>query len=237
LVFLLSVQEFKMMIRKNILGASVAALVLATASSAFAADLPAVAPYQAVAPAGYYDWTGFYVGVQAGYAFADSNLGDDLDGFVGGVHAGYNYQINNWVLGVEGDIEASGVDASGNVTLPAPAGLTAFSVDNKWLGSVRGRVGYAFDRVLVYATGGVAFGDFDVRATNGGVTSSDSNTHVGWTVGAGVEVAITNNVTARVEYRYTDLGDKNYTFAAPVNTVNYDAKDIHAVRVGVSYKF
>jgi outer membrane immunogenic protein len=225
------------MIRKNILGASVAALVLATAGSAFAADLPAVAPYQAVAPAGYYDWTGFYVGLQAGYAFADSDFGGDLDGFVGGVHAGYNYQINNWVLGVEADVEYSDASASGSVILPAPAGLTAFSIDNTWLGSVRGRVGYAFDRVLVYATGGVAFGGMDVDATNGAVTTSDDNTHVGWTVGAGVEVAVTNNVTARVEYRYTDLGDKNYTFAAPVGTVNLDAQDIHAVRVGVSYKF
>ena len=217
------------MIRKNILGASVAAIVLATAGSAFAADLPAVAPYQAVAPAGYYDWTGFYVGLQAGYAFADSDFGGDLDGFVGGVHAGYNYQINNWVLGIEADVDYSAADASGTV-----AGV-AYDVDLEWLGSVRGRVGYAFDRVLVYATGGVAFGGIDASATAAGVTTSDDNTHVGWTVGAGVEVAITNNVTARAEYRYTDLGDKNYNFGGAV--ANLDAQDLHAVRVGVSYKF
>jgi outer membrane immunogenic protein len=225
------------MIRKNILGASVAALLLATAGSAFAADLPSVAPYQAVAPAGYYDWTGFYIGAQAGYVFADSNLGGDLDGFAGGIHAGYNYQVNNWVFGVEADAEISGADASGTVVLPAPAGLTAFDIENKWLGSVRGRIGYAFDRVLVYGTGGVAFGGIDATATNGAIVSSDDNSHIGWTVGAGVEVAVTNNVTARVEYRYTDLGDKDYSFAAPVGNVNLDAGEIHAVRVGVSYKF
>lgn len=230
-------REKNPMIRKTLLGASAAALLLATAGSAFAADLPSVAPYEAAAPAGYYDWTGFYVGAQVGYAFADSDFGGDADGFVGGVHAGYNYQINNWVVGVEADVEYSDASASGAVVLPAPAGLTAFGIDNEWNGSVRARLGYAFDRVLVYATGGVAFGGFDVRATNGLISSSDSATHVGWTVGAGVEYAITQNVTARAEYRYTDLGDKNYTFAAPVGTVNFDAADIHTVRVGVSYKF
>jgi outer membrane immunogenic protein len=209
------------MIRKNLLGASAAALFLATAGTAMAADLPAVAPYQAVAPAGYYDWTGFYVGAQAGYVFADSTAGD-FDGFAGGVHAGYNHQINNWVFGIEADVEYSGADASA-------AGTT---IEAEWLGSVRGRIGYAFDRVLVYGTGGVAFGGFDVSTV---AVGSDSATHVGWTVGAGVEVAVTQNVTARAEYRYTDLGDKNYTLGGA--TVNLDADEIHAVRVGVSYKF
>ncbi len=224
------------MIRKSILGASAAALLLATAGFASAADLPSVAPYQSVAPAGYYDWTGFYVGAQVGYAFADTNFGSDLDGVVGGIHAGYNHQINNWVFGVEADIEASGADAS--TTVP---GVASFQADVEWLGSVRARVGYAFDRVLVYATGGVAFGGVDARFTDlsvaPAVSASDSNTHVGWTVGAGIEYAITQNVTARAEYRYTDLGSKTYNFGAVAPAASIDAQDIHAVRVGVSYKF
>ncbi len=220
------------MIRNKILGASIAALLFAT-GSAVAADLPSVAPYQQPVVAGY-DWTGFYVGAQAGYVWEGGN-GNTIDGFAGGIHAGYNHQINNWVFGVEADVEYSGADAS--ATIP---GVLAVSADVEWLGSVRGRVGYAFDRTLVYATGGVAFGGIEVRATNlavaPAISASDSKTHVGWTVGAGIEHAITQNVTVRAEYRYTDLGRKTYNFAG-IGAARANADDIHAVRVGVSYKF
>ncbi len=221
------------MFRKTVFGASAAALLLATAGSAFAADLPYVAPYQAeaAAPAGYYDWTGFYVGAQAGYTWADPSVGPNVDGFLGGVHAGYNHQMNNWVLGVEGDIEYSAADGSS----VSPAG-DRFKSELEWMGSVRARVGYAMDRTLVYATGGVAFGKVDAASTVGAVTATDSNTHVGWTAGAGLEYAVTQNITTRAEYRYTDLGDKTYDFGAAGGAGKIGV-DSHAVRVGASYKF
>lgn len=225
------------MTRTYLLGASVAALLSAT--SAFAADLPAVAPYSAAAPAAMYDWTGVYVGLQAGYAFGDADRENtagfansfDINGFVGGVHAGYNYQINSIVLGVEGDVEFSGIDGD-----DAGVGGNVDKVDFNWMASLRGRLGVAFNRVLVYTTGGVAFADVDATTTSGGASTSDSNSHVGWTLGAGVEVAVTQNVTARVEYRYTDFNDKTYTLTPTALNANYDYQ-IHAVRVGVSYKF
>jgi outer membrane immunogenic protein len=209
-----------------------------------AADLP-VAPVEAppVTLPLAFDWTGFYVGAQIGYAWAQADstfnagfpsLDYDADGVVGGVHVGYNAQFNQIVVGLEGDLEASSVsgdDAAGG-------GLGSYSeAELNWQGSIRARLGYAFDNVLPYITGGVAFGDWDLSAAAPTVlgTVDSSETLVGWTIGAGVEYAFTQNVTARVEYRYTDYGDENVAIGNGL-TNNVDL-DSHAVRVGISYKF
>jgi outer membrane immunogenic protein len=217
-------------------GVSAAALFLSVAG-AQAADLPAVAPQVAIAP--MYNWSGFYLGAQIGYAWGNADrvntLGFandfDFDGVIGGIHAGYNHQINNWVLGVEGDIEISGADGD-----DSGVGGSVDTIEAQWLGSIRARVGYAFDRTLVYVTGGIAFAGIDATSNNGVAAISDDNTHVGWTIGAGIERALTDNITARIEYRYTDLGDQDYTLAPAAANANYDL-DTHSVRVGVSYKF
>ncbi len=198
----------------------------AASGTASAADLvnpePAPAPevtYQAPAQ----DWSGIYLGVLLGYSFGEADVGGgpspDIDGIDGGVYAGYNYQIDNWVLGVEGDALLSGVEGSSG----------GLSVDQNWAGSLRARAGYSLESFLLYGTGGLALAGFE--ASSGG--NNDDETHLGWTIGAGIEGMITDNVTARVEYRYTDYQDKTYNLGGPTNI----DPDTNSVRAGVGVKF
>jgi outer membrane immunogenic protein len=151
---------------------------------------------------------------------------------------GYNHQFDgNFVLGAEVDANFSGANSDNNA-FPAilGLGLTASS-DLKWFGSARLRAGYAFDRLLPFLTGGVAFADYSGK-TNDPANGKISDTRVGWTVGAGLEYAITNNLIARIEYRYADYGrdTRSGPFAAGGDPVRLDLKTSD-VRVGISYKF
>ena len=229
-------------------GLAMKQLLLASALSALM--LTPVLAADAVAPiASVYDWSGFYVGLQAGYGWSrvDQPYGDvgepfifpqddaDGDGWLGGVHVGYNKQYGSWVLGLEGDFEASNIDGDDGAPLEVDH-LNGFEF--KWLGSVRGRVGYALDRTLLYGTGGYAFMRGSAYAVGGDepVEESHSATFHGWTIGAGAEYAFTDNLTARLEYRYTDFGAKRISFPFHVYDVEVDPS-FHAVRLGVSYKF
>ena len=233
-----------------------AATTLATAgiSAASAADLPSrYAPPPIIAAVPVFTWTGFYLGAQVGYGWnANENdivlptgfvvqrgdFGDSGDGFLAGVHAGYNYQIGSFVIGVEGDVEGVfGDDDDGDVVVIGPGGgvftnygLAGNALD--WQGSIRARAGFAFDRALIYATGGFAFGG--VSGSFGLLDSGDDNL-TGWTLGAGIEYAFTNNLTTRLEYRYTNFDGGNNVF----NNVTLGSNDIefHTVRAGLSYKF
>jgi outer membrane immunogenic protein len=230
---------------------------LGAMSAALAADMPVKGSvYKAPAAVVAESWTGLYVGAQAGYQwnrdrFQDPAFGPPVisgtvraDGFVGGVHAGGNYQTGPVVLGVEGDIEwanASG-DALGTDGTALPTNVIGHA-KLKWQASVRGRIGYAFDRTLAYATGGVAFGRFDFGYTFpvvGGITDSFSKTLTGWTAGGGIEHAFMTRWSARLEYRYTDFGKASGTIinccAAPPNAQDHDLT-AHAVRAGLSYRF
>jgi outer membrane immunogenic protein len=163
---------------RKLLLATAAAVLLSTPT--LAVDL-APAP---VEPAPVYlpfTWTGFYVGVHAGYAWGDvdDDLDDrfeendfpvdhradglDIDGFIGGAHAGYNVQFDSFVIGIEGDVDFSGAD--GDHEFSASDGLITgnLSLDSNWQASIRARAGFAFDRTLIYATGGVAFADADLE--------------------------------------------------------------------------
>ena len=159
------------------------------------------------------------------------------DGFVGGAHAGFNWQAGVLVFGVEGDLEAARLRHRTVYPLSAP---DTFSSETEWQGSLRGRLGFAIDRALVYATGGIAFADirhtyFEAIAR---ASQSFSSTRTGWTVGAGIEYAFTPNWTARVEYRYADFGRKIDVPAAVFpGFIEEHEETQHAVRVGVSYKF
>ncbi|MBB4040991.1 outer membrane immunogenic protein [Microvirga flocculans] len=195
---------------KKILLSSVALLGLAT--GAVAADLPSRrAPAPVVAAVPVFTWTGFYVGVNAGFGWSTNDsvtiagvpyAVDDEAGFVGGAQAGYNYQIGSFVVGLEGDIQYA--DFGGDHVV--------FDRDD-WFGTVRARAGVAFDRALVYATGGFAFAD-------------DAN---GWTVGGGLEYAFTNNLSAKIEGLYVSL-DQDTPFGS------YDA-EFGVVRAGLNYRF
>ena len=186
---------------KSLFTAGVSALALiAGLASVQAADIqqrPAVvkAP-PIVAPV--FTWTGPYVGLTGGYGWGESRS-FDVDGALLGVTAGYNWQMNQVVFGVEGDISWSDISGSG----PCGAG-TRCTVDNNWLGTVRGRLGWAAGQFMPYVTGGLAFGDIDVRRTGG--FGSASSTEVGWTLGAGVEAALWGPVSAKIEYLFVDLG-------------------------------
>jgi outer membrane immunogenic protein len=199
-----------------------AAIALLAAAPAVAADLGRrPGPYYGPDFArSLFNWTGFYVGGNAGWGWG-SALGTDPSGYLIGLQAGYNFQYASGLLaGVETDIAITGLDATG----------TAGTVSLDYLGTVRGRLGYTMDRFLVYGTGGLAYGRGDV--TVGGL--SNKHGHIGWTVGAGVEAFFAPNVTARVEYLYADLGKESYATVTGPARVGIDAS---IVRVGMNYKF
>jgi outer membrane immunogenic protein len=252
---------------------------LAVMQSTFAADLPRRAPaYTPPMPIAY-SWTGFYIGLNAGghwgrdevttaasainftaVGAANFNAGaagtNDPSGFIGGLQIGYNWQFTNFVLGFEGDV--NGLTGKTTRTFiypgPAPAAGDAFitSAESSFLATVRGRLGWAIDRTLLYATGGLAVGTVkttDVALTNGGVTvepTSNTTTRTGWTVGGGVEYAFLPNWTAKLEYLYVDLGNFNTTILCAANCAagigSTDAVVTHhwtdnIARAGINYKF
>ena len=220
----------------KLIGSPVAALaMLATTFAAEAADIPRPfykAPVRSVIA--YYNWTGFYAGINAGYGWGTSNwdipaVQNEPTGFIIGGTIGYNFQTGSFVWGLEGDIAWADVKGSVDCGL----GLTCETA-NRWLGTARGRVGYAFDRFLPYITAGAAFGD--VRASiNPGPIVSATDTRMGWTVGGGLEYAFLGNWTAKIEYLYVDLGSFDTGFTAPiVNNVSFKE---HVVRGGLNYKF
>lgn len=210
------------------------AALLALGSVAAAADLPAPQPYYkapAIAPPPF-SWSGFYLGVNGGGGFGSSNWDtagsiNTSGGLVGGT-IGYNYQINRFVVGVEGDVDWAGISGS-TTTAACPAGC---KTGDSWLSTARGRIGYAADRFLPYVTGGAAFGNID--ATTAGLTTTTTN--AGWTVGAGLEFAITPNWSAKAEYLYVDLGKFNCgpNCGAATDNVSFNA---NLVRGGVNYHF
>jgi outer membrane immunogenic protein len=241
--------------KKIALAAAAASMMLAGAASA--ADM-AVKARPAPIPAPVFSWTGCYIGAQVGWAELRDRqdlssptfalpVDSTASGVKGGGHAGCNYQVSRFVFGLEGDIEDS--DINNRYVIGFPFTNTTGTVKTDWQGSIRGRVGLAFDRVLLYATGGWAW----ARVTDtyctlvGGVCAiggpgffdSISSTRNGGTVGVGLEYAFFNNFSARVEYRYTRFQDNTNTLpnflAPPGRSVDY--LEENAVRVGLSYRF
>ena len=228
------------------LTASAAAVLLSGA--ALAADLPMSEPPmmdEEMAPAAAFSWTGFEVGLQGGYAWGNSNatfsngapaLSYDPEGIVGGGFWGANYQWNVLVLGVEGDFETTDINGSAR----SAAGLTSQGrINVNRQASVRGRVGAAFDRILAYATGGAAYANVDVTGGPlGGPFGNYNDSDWGWTVGAGVDYAVTNHFIAGIEYRYTDFGSFSGTLAPPFPGVSEPVDlQTHAIRGRVGVKF
>jgi outer membrane immunogenic protein len=214
---------------------------LAAAAPAFAADLPPAAPVEApIVP--LFTWAGLYLGGQIGYGWGTDTLtvypfgfGTNFtpNGVVGGAHVGYNFQMNQFVAGLEGDVEGTGISRNFS-----PGGVL-YDTQIPVQGSIRGRLGVAFDRVLLYATGGGEFAAFNTSYSGIGPFTQDSHTQAGWTVGGGIEYAVTNNWSVRGEYRYTDFG--HLTDATPFvfglgSTVTHHETE-NAVRAGFSYKF
>jgi outer membrane immunogenic protein len=220
-------------------------LSLPGAIAAHASDMPARAPayYKAPPAAQSYDWTGFYLGLNGGYArgrtsWSDPAAGTDSGrfntngGLIGG-QLGYNWQTGPLVLGVETDGDWMNIKGStaGVGTVCANDGGGSCQTQQSWLGTTRARVGYAFDRWLPYITGGAAYGN--VQAVQPTGTSTD--TKLGWAAGAGLEYGINRNWSAKVEYLHVDLGTATFMGAASATpTLAVPVKNDLA-RVGINY--
>ena len=217
---------------KKILLTTTALIALGIAPAA-AADMAArpytKAPAAAIA---INNWTGFYLGAMGGYAQENSSgIGTLSGGFAGGT-AGYNWQMGALVLGLEVD----GAWADIGTTIGDPInGALDYTI--RATGTVRGRIGYAFNTVLLYGTGGYAWSDNRLTATLGGLSVSDSQFHSGWAAGAGVEVMFAPKWSVKAEYLYKSLEGATYFNGAipggvPVGTIN-----LNSVQVGVNYHF
>jgi outer membrane immunogenic protein len=246
------------------------AIALTVVSTAFAADLPAAPPPQA--PAAYvpvqapvYNWGGIYIGANAGGSwFSQSNpsltwsLGGTVtgqsvsdSGFAAGGQAGANFQSGQFVFGIEGDADylsnQGSVSAGADFTGPGAANTHTYTLD--FLSTVRGRIGFAWDRALIYGTGGLAMADYQIQRTQtvaglapAGTSQTVSDFRIGWAAGAGVEYAFTDMITGRVEYLVAGLESSNSTFnfAATGNgtvTENSPTAYVNIVRAGLNFKF
>jgi len=195
-----------------------------------AADL---APYaKAPAVVAINNWTGFYLGAMGGYAQENSSgIGSLKGGFAGGT-AGYNWQTGNLVFGIEADAAWSDIGA----TIGTP-GLVTVTDRIRDTGSVRGRIGYAFDQVLVYGTGGYAWADNRISATALGLTFADSRFHSGWAAGAGVEVMFAPKWSVKAEYLYKSFGSQTYFAGLFPPGFTTGTLNLNTVQVGVNYHF
>jgi outer membrane immunogenic protein len=220
-------------------GVGFAALAVTTA---LAADMPPsryMPPPRAPVFVPFFSWNGFYVGINAGYGFGKSNWtnnvtsaasGDfDINGALVGGTAGYNVQLGGWVLGIEADIDWSNIKGSSASGCGGPC-----QTSSDWLGTLRGRFGYAFDRFLPYVSGGMAFGGVKGSVPSGG---SFNKAEVGWTVGGGLEYAFIANWSAKVEYLYVDLGKATCDAACSGGSPFDVTFRGNLVRGGLNYKF
>jgi outer membrane immunogenic protein len=228
-----------------------AVALIGVASVAFAADLPTKAPVYK-APIAVATWTGFYVGVQAGYGWEndptynytstmmmvpDPSVSFGTQGFVGGATAGYNWQTGMLVLGVEGDISYADVKGSALTAGTAPCFVQGCTAGLSWFGTGRLRLGYAMGDWMPYLTGGGAVGEIkgsaDLGACSPAATCSFDETHWGWTVGGGLEYRFYRNWSAKVEYLYMNLGTPSFNAA----NLTSSAFAYNIVRGGVNLHF
>jgi outer membrane immunogenic protein len=238
---------------KNILFSTVALVGLT--AGALAADIPMraappPAPVMAVPPA--FTWTGLYVGVNGGVAFQDENRrrggrgggrGGDDSSILGGGQIGYNMQFGMFVAGVEADIQAIDFERI-NPRLAGGRNNVNRNRNNEdevdAFGTVRGRLGLAaFDRALIYATGGLAWKSDE--GNNGGNRNNGGSENIGFTVGGGVEYAFTNNLSLKVEGLYVDFSDNNdgnrNRGNRRVNFTGNDSREFGLVRAGLNFRF
>ena len=248
-------------------------------ASAQAADLSLETAPAPVAEGSAYNWSGFYIGVHGGigggtfnHAFTGdpqeiiapqkalpNSYGENEDitafGAFGGAQVGYNHQLNpNWVIGVEADLAASGIKAKDSWSNNWNDGEEVQTRDMEtmidWFGTIRGRLGYAMDNLLIYGTGGAAYGSVKTSASyenawnygeyRYGDSFSHSDTKFGWTAGAGFEYGVTENITFKTEYLYVDLGSIGISgyngFLDDTGRTSVDTA-FHTLKAGLNYKF
>ena len=231
------------MFNKVILAASAAVLISGTAMAADAIVYNEPAP---AVIANTFSWEGAYAGVNAGYGFGkmkDEDISVKPRGFVGGIQAGYNWQFDQIVAGIEADFQGTTMKKSTSVYEDSDY-LGNVEGKVQWFGTVRGRLGADIaERTMLYGTAGLAYGKVKVSGQTTGedlagdpvtIGFNESKTRAGWTAGAGVEHAFTDNVTLKTEYLYTDLGKVKLGGSLEDSKVK---TNFHTVRVGVNYKF
>jgi outer membrane immunogenic protein len=242
---------------------SVALLALVAAGPAVAADMPVKAPVYKAAPAYVpaFSWTGCYIGAHVGYGWGplswfdvdpDTDGGGDEPlltshkqrGAIGGGQVGCNYQVSSFLLGIEGDIAASNVKGKSSVTTDDGVSII-YETKIHWLATLALRGGLVYDRFLIYGKGGFAFARSDYKWLNNEPnTFTASDTRTGWLVGIGGEYALTNNWTAKVEYNYIDLGNKDIhglstdsdPTSGPEETYRVKTR-LNVIKAGLNYKF
>jgi outer membrane immunogenic protein len=228
------------------------ALCAIFAPSAFAADLPTKKGPPLAPVAAPFSWTGFYVGAnvgglwsrdsenffEPGYAY-DYGYGNtlNLSGVVGGLQAGYNYQIQNFVVGIEGDLDWSSASGAHDLT---SGGYLYYhhSASVPFFADLRGRLGYAFDRFLPYVTGGVVVADIHNKLAvwNNDFVEDRGGTSIGWAIGAGVEYAVDAHWSVKADYLYMQFPD--VTKYVDDGYYAFKFKDSAQVaRVGINYRF
>jgi outer membrane immunogenic protein len=231
---------------KRILLATTGVIALAMSmQAANAADLPRKAPpAPVVAPIPYYNWTGFYIGGMVGGAWSSIDVdflplfpfsvGRTSSGWLLGGQTGFNWQVGQWVFGIEGDIGWTNSDNSAFV-LGTPA-IVRTELD--WVATLTGRIGYAWDRWMLYGKGGVAWANTNFGTnffTFPFMTESDK-TRTGWVLGVGLEYAFWNNWTAKLEYNYMDFGSNDFPVGLAPFVSHVDA-NVQTVKFGINYKF
>lgn len=198
------------------------------APAAQAADLPLDSP-----------WEGFYAGVHGEYLWGEPTVDalvpfadGDFDGFAGGVTGGYNHVIDQILIGIEADLALSEADGVANATTSGEG----LSVDLEWLSTIRGRAGFVHENLLLFVTGGLAMGRLEADYFGfGPMSTALDETAVGYTIGAGAEWAVTENVTIKAEYLYIDLANE----ALDVQIAGYQGVGLETslVRFGVNWQF
>lgn len=220
--------------------------------SALAADLPRPAPVYVSPPPParvIYNWSGFYFGVNFGGGFSrqDTSLvtagaGTTVatgnvspTGIILGEQIGYNWQSGKLVFGAEADFQGS--MQKDDATLAGGGASVSYTSRLRWFGTVRGRVGMAFDRLLPYVTAGWAYGRGGIDGTSTTVQFNAGQSYSGWTVGAGVEWAMLNQWSAKAEYLYIDFGNGPTSLAANGFNITSGKLTTHIARLGLNYHF
>ena len=199
--------------------ASAAVLILAWPAAAADVHRAPIPPLSASRAVPTYNWSGAYAGLNLEYLWGTvDHLRLGPRGVAGGAQAGFNWQAGQVVFGGEVDIQASSAEDT----------FAAYKFSNPWFGTVRGRGGFAFENLLIYATAGLAYGGGRLQIAG----FSESRTHVGWTAGGGIEVGLAPAWSARAEYLFVGLSDKTYVLSGISSGI-----DAHLVRLGINRRF
>jgi outer membrane immunogenic protein len=226
------------MVRRVFFAVLTGAFVVAAGSASAADIVRGPQPTTVLQPSPVYNWTGFYAGVDGGYAWGWSRWSDPLAGSssmrLGGAalggHLGYNWQTGPLVLGIETDAAWANLSGTPGAGIGF-CGTGPCETKQNWLGTTRGRIGYAFGSLMPYLTAGAAYGDVQTTVPWG----SASSTRLGWSAGAGLEVGLSKNWSTKVEFLHLDLGTASFFNAASnASSVSVPVKD-NLLRAGISY--